>query len=211
MVKAFLIIPVLMLSMEAGATHWLTYYVYLETEYLQGPWNRAGLLSKSGYRYLSPKQFEDLFGTESCDLAEKMLSRLSEENPDDYNWEYMLSCQADTVILEPLGEVQNRITVINEVTATMVLNSFKAVCFRFGDHTVTCSLKDLTLPYLDLVAPVNTAQKDERGTCDSGAEDTAAQEVNDPARGNRWLTWLILSLVLNLALSVYLIIKSRFR
>jgi len=54
----------LVISQCAFATEWFWYYVYVQTEYPQGPWTRTDILGKyDSYEYLHPLQFNGLFGT----------------------------------------------------------------------------------------------------------------------------------------------------
>jgi hypothetical protein len=199
--KKAIVLLVLFSSMEAGSTHWFTYYIFVETEYVQGPWSRTQLLSESGYRYLAPRVFEDLFGTMKEELAGKLLERLREEKPSVYDRNLVLSLRGDTVCLEINGNINRPETVMNEVTTTMILNSFSAVCFKYSDREVTWSLADLTLPYFDLVS----APKIVAGG--SGKQLTA-----DPATGdsrNPLAHWLILSVLLNLILILFIVFKAK--
>ncbi len=188
-------------TVEAHATHWLTYYVYVETEYLQGPWVRTGLISGSDYRYLAAKVHEDLFGAMKEDLALKMLERLGGEKPELYDWECEVRLNGDTICLEPQGAFDLNETVLNEVTATLTLNGFAAVCFTFGGKTETYSLADLTLPYFDLVQPDGDHVTVDREAGPFGTDDIT---VNNPLA-----VLLFLSVLLNLAFALFLIFKPR--
>ncbi|HET8964024.1 MAG TPA: hypothetical protein VFM99_09015, partial [Chitinophagales bacterium] len=112
-------ILVLIVSINANATHTLTYYVYYESEYVQGPWSRADDLINSNYKYLTPVKYNDAFGTVIAELVNKMLSRLKENNPEVYNWTYSLNVNGDTVIFSPNKKITHWETVKNEITATL--------------------------------------------------------------------------------------------
>jgi len=190
----------LIISMRAGATHWLTYYIYLETEYVQGPWARTNLLARSDYKYLAPKVYEDLFGTMKEDLAEKFMDRLREEKPEVYDWDFQLSLHGDTVWLEYEAGIDHLETVMNEVTATMIMNSFDAVCFKDPDGAMTYALTDLTLPLFDLVS---LSKKDAPENGKKRAMEHKASQSKNPL-----LIWLIVSVVLNLVLGLWIILRS---
>ena len=115
--KSFISIALLVLCSGAGATHRLTYYVYYETSYAQGPWSRTGILDHSDYRYLKAEAYEDLFGTVREELVLKMLSRLKEKKPDLYSWDYELTLEGNVVTLTTTDNISNLETVKNEVTA----------------------------------------------------------------------------------------------
>jgi hypothetical protein len=216
---------------DAGATHWLTYYVYVETEYVQGPWARTSLFTGRDYRYLAAKVHEDLFGTIRDELAIKMLGRLKEEKPELYDWDYNLLINGDTVCLEPVGPFTMNETLMNEVTATMTINSFAAVCFRWSGGRELFTLADLTLPYFDLVRPKAggdaTARPEGNGAANARqeavGEATVTPEGNDesmvkgePApeiagnnKSNPLIAWFLISVLFNLVLLLFLILKSR--
>jgi len=213
--KGLLTILFLSTIYSASATHWMTYYVYVETEYIQGTWTRTDILEKSDYKYLAPHIFQDLFGTEDIGLITTMLSKLKEKNPDDYKWTYELSVQGDTVILTTNETITELTTVKNEITATITLNNFKAVTFRIGDTEQTLTIEDLTLPYLDLVEPgtktvepqqVIAVETDTPETQET-VEVTVTQEMPNEVR-NPLTIWLIISGLLNIVL-IGLIIKNK--
>ena len=150
--KIFLFLFSILLCQNASATHWLTYFVYVETQYTQGTWSRTNLLAQSDYTYLSPQIQEDLFGSLKEDLVNKMLFRLKENNPEAYNWNYVLSFQGDTVILATENRINAFETVKNEITATLTLNNFKAVTFTTENYNQTFEIGDVSLPFFDLIS-----------------------------------------------------------
>ncbi|MGW8315976.1 MAG: hypothetical protein ACWGNV_10275 [Bacteroidales bacterium] len=213
--KKIFTILLLLQVLEAGATHWLTYYVYVETEYAQGPWSRTRILGQSDYRYLAAREYTDLFGTEPVDLVQKMLQRLGENRPGDYHWKYELELKEDTVqfITDRLPEAWG--SVRNELTATMILNGFRAVEFTTPDTTIVGTLGDLTLPYFDLVPPKRNRAGPEAGM---GHGEPASPVVVSPdtvqnkeeaAARNPLAAWLVFSILLNLILGISLILKFR--
>tara|TARA_R110002050_G_scaffold194902_3_gene329739 strand:- start:10804 stop:11451 length:648 start_codon:yes stop_codon:yes gene_type:complete len=210
--KLFLTILILIISLSANATEWATYYVYFETEYIQGPWTRTDILEKSEYKYLAPKSFEDLFGSEDVDLINTMISRLKKNNPKVYDWTYDLTVQNDTVILTPKGQITQIETVKNEVTATLTLNNFKAVKFNFENGQETLTLNDLTLPFFDLVEVkkeiipevIPITKPDNLNSIEN------IQTSDKPTKENNSLTiWLVISCILNAGLLVLFILKRK--
>lgn len=176
--KKILFLLLLFVSINATATHWLSYYVYSETQYLQGPWARTEVLSQSDYRYLAPHYYQDLFGTVEEDLVNKMISRLKELKPEVYHWDYHLSIHKDTVRLHISEQPQHFETIQNEITATLLLNDFDAITFDINDHKETLTLEDLTLPYFDLVSA--SKRNEERRDISPGddKDEDVKQEVD---------------------------------
>ncbi len=207
--KKLICILILSQGIQAGATHWLTYHVYYETEYIQGPWSRSQILNQSGYHYLAVREYTDLFGTEQVDLAEKMISRLKELHPAAYEISYTLNINRDTVILEidPADGTWDRIR--NEVTATMTMNSFRAVCFRLPDTVVITTMADVTLPYFDLVPAGHRAADSDQVTRE-GLENPS-DEPSPGLTGNRKSTRqgiLLPALLISIALNLIFIIVT---
>ena len=213
--KTILCILFLFQVLQAGATHWLTYYVYYETEYTQGPWSGSALLYRSDYRYLAPREYTDLFGTEPTDLVEKMLQRLGEIHPEAYTWSYELELHGDTVVFNTLRLPSAWERVRNEVTATLTLNGFKAVAFQLTDTTMTATLADLTLPYFDLVEPqrITSVTRKDALAPEAPAQGTSPADELQVKEGDGshgpMPAWLVLSLLLNLILGVALFLTKR--
>lgn len=157
-----------LIGQRCFATEWAWYYVYVQTEYLQGPWKRTDLLYESKqYVYLHPIQCEELFGSESSDLANAIFSRLKEENPERYAFPSKLSLVNDTVVVSTKEIIPELEAVKNELTASFILNNFEAVKIVQGNQSNLYLLKDISVPYMDLV-----------GASTKGlATDTVPQEV----------------------------------
>jgi len=193
------------ISLNSFATEWLTYYVYFETEYMQGPWTRIDIVEKSNYKYLTVEAYEDLFGSENEQLVRKFLSRLHNKKPDLYKWKYDLTFQGDTVVIKAKEQPKNIETIKNEITATLTFNNFKAVQFNFGGKSETLTNNDLTVPYFDLVSKqttqtINTSKMEELSEQNETFEQT---ETKNPLK-----TWLILSIIFNLGLLVLWTMKQ---
>ena len=207
--KELIILLTLFNSAEDASTHWFTYYIYIETEYVQGPWARTELLSHSGYRYLAPKVFEDLFGTMKEELAEKLLERLREEKPTLYDRVHKLTLHGDTVNLEIEGIVDRRETIMNEVTATMILNSFSAVRFRYANQEETMTLADLTLPLFDLVS---LSEEDSNDAGMESGQDSGKVRIGEPVASdsrNPLSHWLIVSVLFNVILILFIVFRAK--
>ncbi len=224
--KELLFLLFLFIAINADATHWLSYYVYSETQYMQGPWSRTEILNQSNYRYLAPHYYKDLFGTVDEDLINKMISRLKDLKPEVYSWDYHLSTQEDTVKLYISEQPEHFETIQNEITATLVLNDFEAVTFDINDRQETLTIDDLTLPYFDLVsANKKQMQKNDISPADQGDEkngrgevkffidtmETQKAESECIALNNKksLLPWLILSVIANIILIVFLVIRRK--
>lgn len=201
MMKTHLIVILLfVLSFNVHANHEITYYVYFETQYTQGPWAKTDILDKSEYKYLNAKKYEEMMGTTEDELVEKILSQLKDEKPDVYNWSYDLAIEEDTVVITPEDEIEKPETVKNELTASLTHNGFKAVKFKWSDDSKPLTIDDVTLPYLDLVmGPSKTENTDKEEHPD-----------NEPPLDNKngiWNGWLIGSVLLNLGLIGLLVFK----
>ena len=67
-------------ALNLKATHNLTYFVYVESQFLQGYWKDAGEVYESGDKFLYPYVYTDLFGTVKKDFYNKLLERLNEHH-----------------------------------------------------------------------------------------------------------------------------------
>ncbi len=203
--KILLTILTLTISLNSFPTEWLTYYVYFETEYIQGTWKRTDILEQSNYKYLTVEVYEDLFGSTDEQLVQKFLSRLKDKKPDLYKWTYDLTFQSDTVVITAKEEPKNVETIKNEITATLVFNSFKAVMFNFADKSETLTNNDLILPYLDLVSKQTTQTTDTTKI----QEPIVQNQTAEPTETKNPLTnWLIISIIFNLGLLGLLMMKK---
>lgn len=191
------------ISINSFAAHWATYYVYIETDYVQGTWTRTDLLDHSNYKYLTVEVYEDLFGSEEEEVARKFLSRLKDKKPELYNWPYDLSIQDGIVSISSKETPENVETIKNEITATMVFNNFKAVNFIFGEKSETLTKENLSLPYFDLISNQITQAPTLTETQDLIEQDQILESNKKPLN-----TWLVLSVILNLSLLGLLIRKS---
>lgn len=203
--KGFFTILTLTISLNSFATEWLTYYVYFETEYIQGTWTRTDILEQSNYKYLTVEAYEDLFGSTDEQLVQKFLSRLKDKKPDLYKWTYNLTFQGDTVVITTKEQPQNVKTIKNEIIATLTFNNFKAVTFNFGDTSETLTNNDLTLPYFDLISKQITQTTD---TIKKQEPIEQNQTVEPTKTKNPLTTWLIISIIFNFGLLGFLTMKK---
>jgi hypothetical protein len=82
----------------------------------------------------------------------------------------------------------------------MIMNSFAAVCFKDPGGARTYTLTDLTLPLFDLVS---LSKKDAPENGKKRAMEHKASQSKNPL-----LIWLIVSVVLNLVLGLWIILRS---
>ena len=218
------ILPILFfltIAQNCFATEWAWYYVYVQTEYVQGPWTRTTVFDKfENYKYLSAKPCEDLFGSESIDMVTAILGHLQKESehPALYKFKYDLSVVADTVVIKTGGAIPDFNEIKNELIASFTLNSFAAVRFIQGGKTTMYKLEDISIPYMDLVAGAReqSVTTEKRAEVEIQQTDTATittrpQVSRDKDQGNPLFFWLILSAIINLLLIVLLVRKKGTR
>ena len=202
--KKILTILALLLALNANATNWLNYYIYHETEYIQGPWSRIDILEKSDYKYLAAQAYEDLLGSERIDLVKKILLHLKEQKPKVYTWDYELSLHGDTIILSTEELIEHIGTIKNELTASLTLNGFEAVVFQIGNKKETMTIFDLTLPYFDLVVTHENSNLI--------LEQKKTKEVSPESRSdnqeNPFTIWLIVLGLIIIGLLGFIIIRK---
>jgi hypothetical protein len=201
MIKRILIVVVFLTSLNAQATHWLTYYIYLETEYIQGPWQRIDILEESNYKYLAPKAYENLFGSIPNDMVKTMIENLRENKPNIYNWNYEIDVHGDSVILIVNDKIAHYVTIKNEITATLTLNGFSGVTFRTPNQVETMTLDDLTLPYFDLIIAEKRVQKDLDTIVNIGKKEIKDRDGNNSTKS----PWLAISIGFNILLIGWLL------
>ncbi len=207
------IIFFLIIGQSIFATDWFTYFIYVQKEYIQGAWIREDILERStGYNYLEPKQFEELFNIsgDGIDMANAILSHLKEENPERYKFKCDLSVSKDTIIIQTNDTITDFDAVKNELTASYIINSFTAVKIIQQNRIGVYLLKDITVPYMDLVLPNQASRRIQTDTNqgNTGEDSLTTQKTPPLTTGqpkNRVSIWLIISLVLNLLLIVWLI------
>ena len=214
--KTGLTIWIILISWAANATHWLTYHVYIETEYVQGPWTKLEVLDQYNNTYLAPHTYEGLFGSEDLDFVEAIVSKLKEQVPERYDWTYHLNISVDTVFFALQSKPNQFKSIKNELTASLILNSFEAVVFQFPDQKMVSTLNDLSLPYLDLVvihepkSVVNDTTPNKSLAIAKNKEpelyDTTSREKAQPSYV--WF-WLSLSLLFNLIMIILFINKRK--
>lgn len=200
--KYFITFLFLIFSIKSQAAHWFTYYIYFETEYIQGPWSKTHLLNQSNYKYLTVEKHNQLLGTEDEDLVETLISTLREIKPDLYNWEYDLKINKNTVEITASQIVENIETVKNELIATILFNNFETLKFNYNGKSEILTLNDLTLPYFDLVNVQNNEKKSVEEK--NNLKENVEVEIEKNANKNSLIYWLIASILLNLGFVVYL-------
>ena len=223
--KKFLILVVALVAIEAQASHWMTYYIYTEKEYVQGPWSRDALLQQSASRYLEPKAYEDLMGSEPEDFVHLLLKRLKQNNYEGYRWSYDLTLTGDIITIIPLEPIANLETVKNEITVTALLNNFEAVVFKRQFQTDTLALADVTVPFFDLVKPQTKVEQPQNiaeelalppsieKTLPTEKQPFGKQTSDEKVTGlnGSATNWLILLMGLNLLLLLVLLFRRKRR
>lgn len=201
MKKIIFIIACLSLLNSVYATHSLKYYVYFETEYYQGPWKSQNKL-KINQKYLEPIAFVDNFGTVPEQLVDKIISRLKEKSPNDYNWNYKLTIQSDTVLLLSETNIAENEKLLNELVSSLYFNGFSSIIFQSGGIENNMSLSDLTIPYFDLTAETELNRIEEKKDTslkqDTTQTTTLTRPVPDKAGNSGY--WFMASLGINLLL-----------
>jgi hypothetical protein len=204
------------IGQSAFAKDWFSYYIYIQKEYIQGPWLRTDILDKTGnYTYLQPKQFEELFSIsgDGQEIADAILAHLKKETPGRYKFKYTLSISKDTVIIKTQDTISDFEAVKNELTASFTLNSFSAVKITQCSKAKIFLLKDITVPYMDLIFPNQIAIQMSQSQ-DSLQKDTLTSAlktetlINEQSE-NKVSIWLIISLTINLVLTFVLLRRRK--
>lgn len=210
MKKIFLLLLSFTIVKTSLATEWAWYYIYVQKEYIQGPWIRADVFAgRDNYAYLHPQQFEELFGSEPGQLAHSIFSHLREETPERYGFRATVAVAGDTVIVQTQDAIKEFDAVKNELTASFVLNNFRAVKIIQPGKVSLYGFGDLTVPYMDLVVPAQgpPIPKTENIRNEEPAPDPATGEPIPGKTGKKWSVWVILSLLLNSVLAILLLRK----
>ncbi|MES2429994.1 MAG: hypothetical protein V4556_03595 [Bacteroidota bacterium] len=210
--KKLLLILFLSIGIKSFATEWASFYVYVQQEYVQGPWKRTDVLNQSGSnQYLHALQFEELFGTEPMQLASSIFSHLKAFTPERYKFNPTISIFEDTVIIKTKDSIAYLDAVKNELVASFMLNDFKGVKIIQGNNVQLFLLKDISVPYMDLISPSTPIII----PANDSLQKDGIIEVNPPINLTSKKTldknyiWMILSVGLNLILIILLITKQR--
>jgi hypothetical protein len=204
--KLTITIFILTWTLNSAATNWNWYYVYVETEYIQGTWTEFTKLEQTDFKYLEAKQYSDLFGSDPEDLVHKLFARLKEKKPEIYDFQYQLDIQEDTVTLISQTLLKDKLTLMNEITATLVFNSFKAVKFNFPQTKETWTLATLTLPYFELSLDEKSESKDD--ILEQSGHDII-QSIDESKSENKRHIWFIMSVILNMILIAVIGLKRK--
>ena len=217
MKRLFACLLFLVILLNARATESCSYYIYVQMEYTQGSWIRADQLLKSNYRYLHPKLFEELFGSEDMDFVQAVFRHLRLENAHRYGFKSDLSLSRDTVVIQTAAEIPEFEAVKNELVASYLLNGFAALKWMRKDQIAIYGLKDISVPYMDLVMPRQKDSPDKRSpNHDSLAPQTDSSGGNemDSREGHKSRTWslftwpLVFSVLLNFLLFMFIVFKK---
>lgn len=203
-----LIVFLLLLKMQSFSTEWASFYVYTENDYVQGPWSRASVFSGSSYIYLHPTLCEELLGSGDEQLTGAIIKHLKKLEPEKFNFKCKISVQGDTVVLETQADVT---PVKNELIASFTLNNYAALRIKSGPHSQLYTLKDLTIPYMDLQAPPGP-EKDNRAQ--TAKKDTVIirETIHDAGEGDEAnhtpSLWFTVSIILNCVL-IFVLVRLR--
>ena len=194
-----------LVSLNVCATHYLGFYVYVERQYSQGPWERVNLFSNQENKFLEPHFHEDLLGSLNEDMVKTLLGHLKEHSPELYQWKYDLKINEDTVWINTLGRMDDFERVVNEITATLALNGFKTVCFSKMPLPNVFTIKNVSIPYFDLV-------RNNRLVEDAEIPEVKLSNVSEikgvEDEKNKFSLGLIISVILNVAFFVVLVFRS---
>jgi len=157
------IVAFLLVSSSLLATHHITYFVFVETHFVQGYWKDAPMTYQHQGAFLYPHQYTDLMGTVKREFYQKLLGRLGEHH--DFYTHVKLDSNTlhrsghreyyDTLniaIDKSLSEKDLR-TVKNELTAT-VLSAGETRAVRLNHYSSGQLVRDEVLDYSDLDYPV---------------------------------------------------------
>jgi len=187
------------------------FYIYKETEYPQGPWTRTNILEQSGsYKYLEPKQFEELLGSEKNQLANSIFFHLQKEteSPNLYKFKNSLSVSFDTVILQSNEIITDFEKIKNELVASFTLNNFTAIKVIQGKTIRIYKLSDITIPYMDLVYYSNQSLSKNVDNKNDSTSIKMTQKTDNSSK-NKFSTLLILSLGLNIIFITFIMLKRK--
>ncbi|MEZ4804402.1 MAG: hypothetical protein R2852_02665 [Bacteroidia bacterium] len=213
--KTVFLTLILLLGFEASATHWLTYYIYTESEYIQGPWKQANTIEKYKSKYLQATPHEGLFGTGEQDFLNQILNDLRKVKPSRYKQDIRLDSKNDTVLIRIAGPIQNKESLFNEMTASYTANGYNVVQFDINDSIYLKTWKDLTLPYMDLVDLIHTDtnqnQIDNELEFDSIDLENPSIQEKETLKNERLAWYTKISIGLNILLILYLLFKNIIR
>ncbi|HEY8934205.1 MAG TPA: hypothetical protein VIM65_03260 [Cyclobacteriaceae bacterium] len=119
---------------------------------------------------------------------------------------------SDTVVIETKETIADLDAIENELTASFTLNNFIAVKIIQPDKTTLFQLKDISIPYMDLVFPADSMMKADTKTLVKSDTLTSApttEFLTNKQPENEIPIWLIISITLNLVLTVLLVRKKK--
>jgi hypothetical protein len=219
-----------LLKLTSGATEWCNYYIYVEKDYMQGPWSRADLIyNYSKEKYLHPVLCEDLFGSEKEQLIYAVMGHLKKESVYHYTFKYTVKELGDTAFIQTKDTIPGFKSIKNELIASLLLNNYKVLTIKQATISNSYVLSDLSLPFMDLCLPPKpegtraaepamradtskqktsllkeTPQPDTLKTKDRTQEDM--KNIENPFPSG---LWLIVSVVINLTLGLFLILNRK--
>lgn len=209
-IKKTFILFLLFFAFNANATHWLTYYVYHETEYDQGPWIGVAIIENTNYKYLVPVAYSEMFGSENIEIAKKIVFRLKEKKPEIYNFEYEIAEKENEITLTIKEEIKENQIVKNEIITSLINNGFTKVIFRFLNKEEVCTIKNVTLPYFKLQYNKNKASNSIKTLFSINKnKKTLKTNKNNLRKEDTNRFWFVLSLLFNILLILLIFVKKR--
>lgn len=206
--KRYLIfLAFLFFKISANATETLTYFVYVQSDYLQGPWLRAeSLYSLSQNQYLYPIRYDELFGTVPEQMTDAILNHLVLANPDRYTFGPHATIEGDTIVITTTSNITDSAEVKNELVTSYHFNGYPVLKLIEPGATRIYTLEDVSVPYFDLnhFSTIDTANSN-TGTipsCEVCATPNESKEKNK-------MIWLILSTILNIGLLILIFLRRK--
>jgi len=163
MKKILFLLAILLAAFNLKATHHMTYFVFVETNFAQGYWKDAELTYDHAGTFLYPHKHTDLFGTVKEAFYKKLLDRLEEHHDfygkvqldenelkkDGYR-EYYDTLNVALMEAFPPSRIQ---TAKNELTAT-ILNAGECEAVRLNFYENGQRVKTEVFDYSHLDYPV---------------------------------------------------------
>lgn len=176
----------LLVSSSLRATHHITYFVFVETHFIQGYWKDAPMTYEHQGAFLYPHQYTDLMGTVKREFYQTLLDRLGEHH--DFYSHVKLDSNTlhrsghreyyDTlnIALDAGLSGDDLRTVKNELTAT-VLSAGETRAVRLNHYQAGQLVRDEVLDYSDLDYPVFDLTEMEESS--RGKAESAGDRIRD--------------------------------
>ncbi len=218
-----------LLSLSCSATEWCNYYVYVESEYMQGPWTREDVIFKYSHgKYLHPVLCEDLFGSDKTELIIAVLGHLKKESENRYNFKYTVAEMGDTAFIQTKDPIPGFESIRNELIASLLLNNYKVLLIKQAGIEHTYVFSDLGLPFMDLCLPPKASATTSPGPVQTSdaieqkkplkeaanhpdtlkTKNPESEEIKNSQAISPDRIWLFISIAVNLFLILILIVRQ---